>query len=108
MRKNEADSIAKREVEAIFGSLEENIDFADPIMALRKHLCYNPGWTDDFSTETKNFYEEAQHELIKEIPMKTYRKHRYGTGINVDLLTENELPEHRDILTLNTPRILRK
>ena len=86
---------------------EENIDFSDPISALRKNLIFNKNFVPEFFDETKAYYKKAQTTLVKEIPMKTYRKHRYGTGINVDLLQEDELPEHRDILTLNTPRILR-
>ena len=81
--------------------------FIEFISALRKNLIFNKNFNPEFPEETKAYYQKAQHTLIKEIPMKTYRKHRYGTGVNVDLLKENESPEHRDILTLNTPRFLR-
>ena len=107
MLKSEADTIAKKEIEAIFGVTEEEINFSDPISALRKNLIFNKNFNPEFPDETKAYYQKAQQTLIKEIPMKTYRKHQYGTGVNVDLLKDNESPEHRDILTLNTPRILR-
>ena len=58
--------------------------------------------------QTKNFYEEAQCNLVHEIPMKTYPKLRYGTGLDVALLENGEFPEHRNIWELNTARMVRK
>ena len=108
IRKDEADAIAKKELEAVFAASAASIDLADPAAALRNTLMQKPGWTPDFVNETKKFYEGAQWGVVKNVPMRTYLKHQYGTGVNVDLLKEHELPEHRDILTLNTPRFLRK
>ena len=99
--------IAKQELEAIFGVNEKNIRFKDPAAYLNKKLSLLTNWNPDFAEMTEKFYKNAQKGVVKVIPMKTYQKHRYGTGINVDLLEPGELPEHRDIFTLNTPRFLR-
>ena len=108
MKRADADMIAKQELEAIFGVSEKTINFHDPAAALRTTLMHKPEWTPDFVDKTEKFFKGAQWGVIKNVPMKTYLKHQYGTGVNVDLLNDHELPEHRDILTLNTPRFLRK
>ena len=94
-------------MEAVFGVSVKNIDFADPAAALRTTLMHKPQWTPDFANKTKEFYEGAQWGVVNNVPMRTYLKHQYGSGVNVESLNDHELPEHRDILTLNTPRILR-
>ena len=40
--------------------------------------------------------------------MRTYLKHRYSTGIDIELMEKGEFPEHRDIWVLNTARFVRK
>ena len=107
MKRAEADTMAKLELEAVFGVITKDVDLEDPADFLKKELKLKKQWTIDFVKQTENFYKDAQSGVIKIIPMKTYQKHRYGTGINVDLLETGELPEHRDVFTLNTPRILR-
>ena len=56
--KAEADTIAKRELEALFGTESSNIDLDDPAHSLRKQLRFNANWTDDFHQErNKMFYD---------------------------------------------------
>lgn len=49
--KAEADAIAKRELEALFGTESSNITLDDPAHSLRKQLRFNENWTDDFHQE---------------------------------------------------------
>ena len=83
------------------------INLKDPSAALRNELKSLPDWTDDFFTITQKFYEAAHEVLLKDVPMKTYLKHRYAAGINIDLLEKSEYPENRDIWTLNAQRFFR-
>ena len=92
----------------MFGMDPSKINHKDPAATLRSELCTLQGWSDDFYAITQKFYEAAHTTLLQDIPMRTYLKHRYASGINVDLLEKAEFPEHRDIWTLNAPRIFRK
>ena len=92
---------------ALFGSETNNINLNDPAEILRNQFSSLPSWSSDFLTLTQKFYEDAQQLLVYEIPMKTYLKHRYSSGINTDLLEDQEFPETRDIWTLNASRFFR-
>ena len=104
----QAEAIAKRELESLFGTESRFIRLDDPAQILRKELRQNDHWTDDFLSQTKVFYKKAEKTLVKEIPMRTYLKHRYNTGLDLELMEKGEFPEQKDIWTLNTARIVRK
>ena len=56
MPKNEADAIAKRELEALFGTESKFINLDDPCEALRKELRQNDNWTEDFVKDRVKTY----------------------------------------------------
>lgn len=58
-----------------------------------------------FIQESKQFYQNCETVLVQQIPMKTYQKMRYSSGVNLDLLKRSELPELKDYWTINTNRL---
>ena len=58
--------------------------------------------------QTNVFYKRAEANLVDEVPMRTYLKHRYSTAVDVELIEKDQFPEHKDIWVLNTSRFIRK
>ena len=77
------------EFKAFYGTDKELVDLEDP-----GHTIYKLSQTGEFEADlleaaridTRKFFAEAQEGLILMTPMKTYPKHSYYSGMNLDLV----------------------
>ena len=64
------------------------------------------GCTDeDFIMKSIQFFQNCDSALVQTIPMKTFQKFRYGSGVQLSLLKKNEKPDLKDYWTINTNRL---
>lgn len=100
----EADEIAEVEFANLMATTSELVSSIDPAKSrfvLGQHNCTN----EIFIKESIQFYQNCNSALIQVIPMKTFQKMRYGSGVNLDLLKKFERPETKDFWTINTNRL---
>lgn len=100
----EADEIAEVEFANLMATSTELVSSNDPgnsRFILEQHNCTN----EAFINESIQFYQNCDSALIQVIPMKTFQKMRYGSGVNLDLLKKREKPEFKDFWTINTNRL---
>ena len=101
---DEAEEIADNEFAHLLSTSSELVSNEDPgnsRLILGQHNCTNR----NFINESIQFYQSCDSALVHEIPMKTFQKHRYGFGVNLDLIKKSEKPELKDFWTLNTSRL---
>ena len=101
---NEAEEIVELEFAHLMSTGSEMVSQADPgnsRVILEQHNC-TIQW---FIEESIQFFQNCDTALVQEIPMKTYQKMRYGSGVNLDLIKKGEIPEAKDFWTLNTNRL---
>ena len=64
------------------------------------------GCTDEeFIKKSIQFFQNCDSALVQTIPMKTFQKFRYGSGVQLNLLRKNEKPDFKDYWTINTNRL---
>ena len=64
------------------------------------------GCTDEeFILKSIQFFQNCDSALVQTIPMKTFQKFRYGSGVQLNLLKKNEKPDLKDYWTINTNRL---
>ena len=64
------------------------------------------GCTDEeFISKSIQFFQNCDSALVQTIPMKTFQKFRYGSGVQLSLLKKNEKPDLKDYWTINTNRL---
>ena len=101
---DEADEIAEVEFAHLMATTSELVSVEDPgnsRFVLGQHNCTN----EDFIRESIQFYQNCDTALVKVVPMKTFQKLRYGSGVNLDLIKKSEKPELKDFWTINTSRL---
>ena len=101
---DEAEDIAENEFAHLMATSSDLVAEEDPgnsKFILGQHNCTN----DNFIQESIRFYQGCDSALVKEIPMKTFQKMSYGTGVNLDLIKKSEKPEAKDFWTVNTNRL---
>lgn len=101
---DEADEIAENEFAHLMATTSELVSREDPgnsRFILGQHNCTN----QNFIRESIVFYQNCDAALVQQIPMKTFQKMRYGSGVNLDLIKKFEKPEMKDFWTLNTNRL---
>ena len=101
---DEADEIVDQEFAHLMATASELVSSEDPgnsRLVLEQHDCTN----EAFVRESIQFFQNCDSALIQIIPMKTFQKGRYGSGVNLDLIKRSEKPELKDFWTLNTNRL---
>ena len=101
---DEADEIADNEFAHLMATSSDLVAEEDPgnsRFVLGQHNCTN----EYFIQESIHFYQGCDTALVKEIPMKTFQKMAYGTGVNLELIKKSEKPEVKDFWTINTHRL---
>jgi len=101
---DEADEIVDSEFAHLMATASELVLTEDPgnsKLVLEQHNCTD----EDFVQESIQFYQNCDTALVQVIPMKTFQKSRYGSGVNLDLIKRSEMPELKDFWTLNTNRL---
>ena len=101
---SEAEEIAEAEFAYLMATSPELVSDEDPgnsRFLLEQHDCTN----EAFVQESIQFFQNCDTALVQEVPMKTFQKFRYGSGVNLDLIKKSEKPEFKDFWTLNTNRL---
>ena len=101
---DEADEIVDLEFAHLMATSSELVLAEDPgnsKLVLEQHNCTD----EDFVSESIQFYQNCDTALVQVIPMKTFQKARYSSGVNLDLIKRSEKPELKDFWTLNTSRL---
>ena len=99
-----AEEIAEMEFAHLMATTPELVSEDDPGNSseiLERFECTD----EEFIQESIQFYQNCDTVLVQQIPMKTYQKMRYSSGVNLDLLKRSELPELKDYWTINTNRL---
>ena len=79
----EATEIANREFANLMSTKSDMVSIKDP--AKSKEILNDFGCTDnDFISESSEFFQNCDAALVKEIPMKTIQKTRYGSGTDLE------------------------
>lgn len=99
-----ADTIADCEFAHLMATSTELVSGDDPSNS--RAILEQYGCTDEnFIQESIQFYQNCEGALIQEVPMKTFQKFRYGSGVNLELLKKKEKPDLKDFWTLNANRL---
>lgn len=101
---DQAEEISELEFAHLMATTKELVSEDDPGNSRRILAKYDV--TDErFMRQSIQFFQNCDSALVKETPMKTFQKFRYGSGVNLDLLKRSERPDRKDFWTINTNRL---
>ena len=99
-----AEEITDLEFAHLMATTKEMVSEDDPGNS-RSILARYDVTDENFIRQSIQFFQNSDSALVQEIPMKTFQKFRYGSGVNLDLLRRSERPDYKDFWTINTNRL---
>ena len=99
-----AEEVTELEFAHLMATTKEMVSEDDP--GNSRVILAQFGINDErFIQQSIQFFQNSDTALVKETPMKTFQKFRYGSGVNLDLLKKSERPDRKDFWTINTNRL---